>query len=144
MPYRADNVDLLLPAFAVKTRQVLAKLKDMGHSPVPFDTLRTQAEAEKFFIRGVGSRNSMHLYGIACDVICDKHGWGCGDLKCSFFQDLGLVVEGLGLVWGGRFKQRHDLPHFQGCGASAAEQARVRALGWDARNAYVEARLCKP
>lgn len=144
MGYRHDDIDLLLPSFAVKVRQIMAAMIKMGHKPVPFDTLRTPEEAAKFHARGVGSKNSMHIYGVACDFICDRHGWSCAKNKCAFFRDLGMVVETLGLVWGGRFKTRHDLPHVQGCGASVREQARVRSMSWTARNAYVAARLCKP
>jgi hypothetical protein len=144
MAYKADDIDLLLPAFAVKVRQVLGDMKALGHSPVPFDTLRTEAEAAKFFARGVGSKNSMHIYGVACDVICNKHGWDCKKNKCKFYTDLGKIVEARGLVWGGRFSNLNDLPHFQACSASVAEQAKVRKMTWDERNAYVLARMCRP
>jgi hypothetical protein len=145
MTFRADDINLLLPSFAAYVRLVLEEMKRRGYDPCPFDTLRTQAEAAKFFARGVGSLNSMHCYGVACDVICNKHGWECSAHGCEFFSGLGDVVEALGLVWGGRFKSRHDLPHFQGCGAGAAEQARVRAIKDPVtRDAYIAARLCRP
>ena len=143
MPYRADDLNLLLPSFAVKARRVLDAMRALGYDPCPFDTLRTPAEAAKFHARGVGSKNSMHCYGVACDVICNKHGWDCSAHGCKFFTDLGRVVEAEGLVWGGRFRSRHDLPHFQSC--TVADQPRVRAIkDWAARDAYIAARLCKP
>lgn len=141
MTYRADDINLLLPAFIPKVRQVLAALVTQNHDPVPFDTLRTPAEAAKLFARGTGSKNSMHLYGIACDVICNKHGWNCGKFGCRFYQDLGASVRAAGLEWGGTWKTRVDLPHFQGC--SVADQPTVRRLPWDERNAFVAARMCR-
>jgi peptidoglycan L-alanyl-D-glutamate endopeptidase CwlK len=124
--FRADDLTLLLPSFERKAREVLAAMVSLGYDPVPFDTLRTPAEAAKLFARGVGSRNSMHCYGVACDVICGKHGWDCSASGCKFFCALGEVVESLGLVWGGRWKSRNDLPHFQLC--SVADQDAVRAI----------------
>jgi hypothetical protein len=137
--YRADNVDLLLPFFAGKTYAVLASMEAKGYKPVPFDTLRTPAEAAKFFARGTGSKNSMHLYGAACDVICDVHGWGCQAKGCNFYRDLGISVELQGLVWGGRFRSRVDLPHFQIC--SVADQPAVRAIkDWAERDEFCKKR----
>lgn len=141
--YKADNIDLLLPSFAAKVRQVIENMEGLGYDPIPFDTLRTPAEAAKFFARGVGSKDSMHLYGVACDIICGIHGWECRKNKCKFFTDLGKTVESLGLVWGGRFKNRNDMPHFQSC--TIADQAEVRAIKDPvARDAFIAARLCKP
>lgn len=138
--YRSDDLTLLLPSFERKARLVLSGMDARGFEPVPFDTVRTAAEAAKFFARGVGSKDSMHLYGVACDVICDLHGWSCSAHGCKFFSVLGEVVEGLGLVWGGRWK-RHDLPHFQG--VSVADQPILRAIKDPAeRDAFVAARLC--
>ena len=140
--YRADDLTLLLPSFERKARAVLAEMVARGYDPVPFDTLRTPAEAAKLFARGVGSANSMHCWGVACDVICGAHGWDCAAHRCKFFQALGEVVEGLGLVWGGRWASRRDLVHFQGC--TVADQAAVRAIKDPvARDAFIAARLCK-
>ena len=141
MPFRPDDIDLLLPSFAAKARLVLDDMRARGYDPCPFDTLRTPAEAAKFYARGVGSKSSMHLYGVACDAICNRHGWDCAAHGCKFFQALGEVVEARGLVWGGRWK-RHDLPHFQGC--SVADQAAVRAIKDPAaRDAFIAAKLCR-
>lgn len=136
MPYRSDDINLLLPTFQPVARQVLDNMRKLGYDPCPFDTLRTPAEAAKLFARGVGSRNSIHLYGAAMDVICNRHGWDCHAHGCKFFADYGRVVEDLGLVWGGRWKTRVDLPHCQA--VAVKDQAAFRALpGFNARNAFV-------
>lgn len=139
--YKADDIDLLLPSFAAKVRQVMEKMEKLGYEPIPFDTLRTPAEAAKFFARGVGSKDSMHCYGVACDIICGSCGWSCFKNKCNFYIDLQHTVEALGLTSGARFK-RKDYPHFQMC--KVADQAAVRSIKDPvAREAYCLARLRK-
>lgn len=141
--YKADDIDLLLPSFAILVRRVLQAMRDKGYDPVPFDTLRTQKEADKFAARGVGSARSMHLYGAACDVICGAHGWDCGRHRCKFFETYGDVVESLGLTWGGNFDRdrkrrdrKYDAPHMQAC--TVGEQDAVRAIAdWAERDRYV-------
>jgi hypothetical protein len=134
--YPSDDIDLLLPSFAAKVRRLLDAMRARGFDPVPFDTLRTPKEAAKFAAKGVGSANSMHLYGAACDVICGVHGWGCHERSCMFFGALGSEVEALGLTWGGRFKTRFDQPHFQAC--TVEQQPSVRAIAdWHERDRYV-------
>lgn len=123
--FKSDDVNLLLPSFALHVMDVVADLQDAGHKPVVFDTLRTPEEAAKFAKRGTGSKNSMHLYGVAADIICGDHGWDCAKHKCGFYDLLGKVAEERGLVWGGRWK-RVDKPHIQYC--LVAEQAVVRAI----------------
>lgn len=112
MTYKSDDVDLLVPAFADEVRTVLWLLRERGLDPVPFDTLRTPEEAALNAARGVGIAKSMHCYGVACDVICGRHGWGCYKNRCDFFAHLGAVVKARQLVWGGDWR-RKDLPHFQ-------------------------------
>lgn len=136
--YKSDDIDLLLPSFAAKVRLVLDAMRGRGFDPIPFDTLRTPKEAAKFAARGVGSANSMHLYGAACDVICGVHGWDCHQRNCMFFGALGCEVELLGLTWGGRFRTRFDQPHFQCC--TVDQQPAVRAIAdWHERDRYVAA-----
>ncbi len=139
--YPSDDVDLLLPSFAIVVRRLLDAMRARGFDPVPFDTLRTPKEAAKFATKGVGSRNSMHLYGAACDVICGAHGWDCREHKCLFFGTLGSEAEALGLTWGGRFRdrtgrKRFDGPHVQAC--TVAQQGAVRAISdWHERDRLV-------
>ena len=135
--YRPDDLGLLLPSFQPVANRILFEMRELGYDPCPFDTLRTPAEAAKNFARGVGSKNSMHLYGAAMDVICNRHGWGCSASGCRFFADYGLVVEALGMVWGGRWA-RHDLVHVQ-C-VAFADQARFRALRPEFRDSFVAPR----
>lgn len=133
--FKSDDIDLLLPSFAILVRRVLQAMRDKGYEPVPFDTLRTPKEAAKYAARGVGSARSMHIYGAACDVICGVHGWDCKKHGCKFFEAYGDAVESLGLTWGGRWRKR-DLPHMQAC--KVGEQDAVRAIAdWAERDRYV-------
>lgn len=125
--YRADDLNLLLPSFREATVRVIERLRAQGFDPIPFDTLRTPEEALRNAKRGSGILDSIHLYGCACDVICGVHGWSCKASKCKFYTKLGAAVEAEGLVWGGRFPSRVDLPHFQGI--AVREQKAMRDLG---------------
>ncbi len=124
--YKADDVDLLLPTFRPVAKRLLAAMTAWGFKPVPFDTVRTAAEAARNAKRGTGSSTSMHLYGCAMDVICEDHGWDCGSKKCDFYEALGREAESLKLVWGGRWAMR-DLPHVQAL--PVTWQPQMRALG---------------
>ncbi len=139
--YKSDNVDLLLPSFATKAREIIAAMKARGFEAVPFDTLRTKEEAARNLARGVGIADSIHCYGAACDCICADHGWDCAKQGCSFYRVLGREVEARNLVWGGRFRRR-DMPHFQAL--TIRDQPAFRALpDATARDAFIRARLCK-
>jgi hypothetical protein len=126
--YKSDDVELLLPSFKPVIMELMLRMAARGFTCVPFDTVRTSEEAARNARRGRGIENSIHIYGAACDLICAEHGWSCGTQRprCGFFQALGAEAEGLGLLWGGRFK-RVDLPHVQGI--SIKQQETMRKLG---------------
>lgn len=143
--YRSDDIELLLPTFREKVRELMLRMGELGFEPVLFDGLRTQAEAAKNAAKGVGIADSVHCYGAAADLICNTHGWDCVKAKCKFYTALGREAEALGFVWGGRFT-RVDLPHVQGI--TVAQQRRMRALGTDvvsglARDNMVRAHFAK-
>ncbi len=141
--YRSDDLDLLLPAFQPYARLILDDLRAWGHDPCPFDTRRTPEEAAKNHARGTGSKDSIHCYDAAMDVICNKHGWDCASHRCKFFVDYGKIVEARGMVWGGRFTKRLDLVHCQAL--EVKHQNMFRRLATRAeRNAFIAARLCLP
>lgn len=137
--YRADDVELLLPAFREVAKRLLERLHARDFEPVPRDTLRSRTEAAANARKGTGITDSMHCYGVAMDVICGAHGWACPAKGCAFFEALGEEAEKLGLTWGGRWRRR-DLPHVQA--VAVFDQGRIRALQTDAeRDAFVRGRL---
>lgn len=149
MSFKADDINLLVPSFRPVVTRILDDLRAAGHSPVPRDTLRTRSEALVNASKGTGIADSMHLYGVACDIICGKHGWGCREAGCAFYTALGKVARGYPeVVWGGTWKRNGkgpDLPHIQ-C-VTVGEQPMVRDLarkgGLDAVEAFVSRKLRK-
>lgn len=126
--YKSDDIELLLPSFKPVIVELMKRMAVRGFTCIPFDTARTEEEAERNARRGRGIENSIHIYGAACDLICAEHGWQCSSQKprCGFFQALGAEAEALGLLWGGRFK-RVDMPHVQAI--SIKQQDNMRKLG---------------
>lgn len=126
MPYRQDDINLLLPSFRSRVERVLKGVRAAGYKPCLFDTLRTREEAARNAKKGTGSANSMHLYGCAADVICDEHGWSCDEHKCDFYRVLVDQVVAAGLV-SGRYFSKVDMPHMQG--VRVGQQGEMRTIG---------------
>lgn len=124
--YRSDDINLLLPTWREKVRELMVRMGELGFKPVLFDGLRTAEEALKNAAKGTGIANSMHLYGCAADLICDVHGWSCHAAGCNFYRVLGAEAEAMGMVWGHRIKPG-DYPHVQG--VAKAKQNAMRAFG---------------
>jgi hypothetical protein len=124
LKYRQDDVDLLLPTFRASVVRVVARMQALGFEPVVFDTLRTLEEAARNAAKGTGILNSLHLYGAACDVICNVHGWTCNAKRCKFYTVLRRVALAEGCCIG----PAGDLPHFQAIPVGAW-QNRLRAHG---------------
>lgn len=138
--YPADDLGLLLPSFQPIAGKLLATMTELGFEPVPFDTARTPTEAAANAVKGTGSVHSIHIWGCAMDVICDKHGWQCKAKGCKFYVALGREAKALGLIWGGDWP-KGDMPHVQVI--PVAWQSRMRALdpgpaGLAARDALVQ------
>jgi len=124
--YRSDDISLLIPEFRALVEALLVEMRTDGFAPVLRDGLRTRGEAAANAAKGVGIADSMHLYGIAADIICDEHGWGCAKVGCHFFTALGEHAKALGLTWGGDWRRR-DLPHVQM--VPVGWQTRIRRAG---------------
>lgn len=136
--YKSDDIELLLPTWREKVRELMNRLGELGHRPILFDGLRTMDEAKRNAAKGVGIENSIHCYGAAADLICSKHGWSCQGQHCRFFVNLGREADAMGIVWGGHFT-RVDLPHCQGI--SVHMQKEMRALGAEPITAAARDRL---
>lgn len=126
----------LLPGFRKKLELVFWRLKMRGFKPALFEGLRSPARAKRLSIRGTGIKNSMHIYGIAADVVDrDK----LHEAPAAFWQALGEEAERVGLTWGGRWKTEKrpegDRPHVQFIPISM--QNRFMAMSEAERKAYV-------
>ncbi len=122
--FKEDEIKLLLPFMQVRTQLLLDRMKELGFRPVLFDGMRTQEEANKNAAKGTGIVHSVHLLGLAADIICDDHGWQCRAKKCKFYTNLKREALDLGFVCGADFPSV-DEPHVQGCFVS--DQGRLRA-----------------
>lgn len=113
------SLDDLSPRMKPLAMQLLARLTEAGIPVLIVDTLRTPEEHAANLAKGVSwTTHSKHLDGDAIDVCpyaqYDAHGadkllWDSGD---PIWNRIGLIGEGLGLRWGGRWKVR-DVGHFE-------------------------------
>jgi hypothetical protein len=122
--YKQDDISLLLPFMQVRVQLLLDRMKELDFKPVLFDGMRTSEEAAKNAAKGTGIVHSVHLLGLAADVICDEHGWQCRAKKCKFYTNLVREAKDLGFVCGADFSSV-DEPHVQAC--FVADQGRLRA-----------------
>jgi len=112
-------IDDLSQEFRPKAERLLAKLAEAGLCVMIIDTLRTHDEQIENIKKGVSwTLNSRHLTGNAIDLVPyaqyelhgpDKLQWDASD---PAWLRMGVIGESLGLVWGGRWKQR-DMGHFE-------------------------------
>lgn len=125
------DVQWLAPAFRARIVDgVLPAMRALGHEPVVWETLRTAERAEWLQARGSSrnGRRSMHLYGVACDIICLRHRWDCPNIPdCDFYRQLGIAARAQRLHWGGDWQTLVDRPHVQA--VPIGMQGRVRTTG---------------
>lgn len=127
MSRRLDDLSLRFRPLAV---ELLARCVEAGIPVAIIDTRRTPEEHAANLAKGVSwTPHSTHLDGDAIDICpyaqFDAHGpdklnWDAGD---PVWTKLGVIGEGIGLRWGGRWKVK-DLGHFEYV-APAATAARA-------------------
>lgn len=121
------SLDDLDSHFKPKAFELIARCSAAGIPLFVVDTLRTKEEQEENLKKGVSwTKNSLHLpqppedKSKAIDVVpydqfllhgADKLQWNTND---PVWLQIGAIGESLGLVWGGRWKQK-DMGHFQAC-----------------------------
>lgn len=110
---RWDDVDMLIPSVKERVIILTRRLTAMGFDPKVHETYRTRERAQMLARKGTGIVDSMHLYGVAADIICGDHQWDCARHGCEFFHSVGEQAKRVGLTWGGDWKKR-DFPHVQG------------------------------
>lgn len=150
------SLDGLAPQFRAAVEQVLAFMRERGHQPTVFETLRTDERQE--FLYGFGrtyddgrgivtyseaADDTWHKYGLAADIICAVRRWAA---TSKFWQDLGEACRKFGLLWGadwnnnGRTDDERfiDRPHVQwGSGMRRSPSSRAVALQASGGNAAV-------
>lgn len=122
-PPRQASLVGLAPKFRNAVEKVVNDMQAAGYKVRVFETLRSNERQE--FLYGFGrdyddgrgavtrartADGGWHFYGLAADLVEDDGSPWIAPQK--FWQDLGLIAEGHGCTWGGRW-QMVDLPHIQ-------------------------------
>ena len=95
---------------------ILKELAGKGYKPMVAEGLRTkEQQAVKVKMGYSKTMNSMHLYGLAADIVDRRWGWGgeASNQNHPFWKALGAAAHGQGLVWGGDWKKFVDVAHVQ-------------------------------
>jgi hypothetical protein len=111
-----SDMGRLLPGFREQVEALVADMRGAGFDPRVYETWRSPERVAMLVAKGVGSKNSVHPYGIAADIIDAKLLWNA---KAAFWTNLTTFAEARGLTSGARFSKLHDLPHVQGIPVSA-------------------------
>ena len=107
----------LEPRFREVVVSLLQDLEALGWQPRVASGLRTPAQQQVKLARGVSQTlDSMHIRGLAADIIDRRHGWAgpAAAHNFAFWLDLGRLAKAKGLVWGGDWKHFRDVAHVEG------------------------------
>jgi len=101
---RKFNIALLnLEAFMIRSR--ITFRRGEAH--------RTKAQALKNAKKGVGIKNSKHIYSLGMDYWITNKGWDIvWNQDDPRYLRMGKKAESLGLTWGGRWRRR-DVYHVE-------------------------------
>lgn len=117
----ARDINLLHPELQVKAKQLIQEAAKAGYEIIITQTLRTKAEQDELYAQGrtkpgnivtqAKYPQSLHCWGVAFDIAVVIGGKANWDTK--HYDKIGPIGEALGLVWGGRWKNFPDRPHFE-------------------------------
>jgi|WetSurSiteA1Bulk_404760.scaffolds.fasta_scaffold02632_8 peptidoglycan LD-endopeptidase CwlK len=117
----------LIPEMQEKFKAFSAKMAEAGIPFILTCTYRSQEEQDRLYSQGrhlpgkivTWTQHSRHTQRDAFDIALLNKGTAHWDTKEDLnensipdYTEAGLIGESVGLVWGGRWKNR-DLPHFQ-------------------------------
>ena len=116
----STSLNDLAPRFRPLAVELLARCVEARIPIIIVDTLRTPAEHAANLAKGVSwVKRSQHLDGLAIDICpYDVYRLAAGGNKLQWdsnhpiWAHIGIIGEGLGLRWGGRWKVR-DVGHFE-------------------------------
>ena len=117
----ARDINLLHPSLRPKAEELIKKAKAAGYEIIITQTLRTKAEQDALYAQGRTKPGnivtnaiypqSLHCWGVAFDIAVVINGKANWDIR--HYDKIGPLGESLGLVWGGRWKNFPDRPHFE-------------------------------
>lgn len=90
--------------------KLLIEIPALGFQARVKEVLRTQAEANVNAAKGIGIAHSLHLLGLAADIVLTKNGVVL--TKTEQYEAVGKYWESIGGSWGGRFHTNPDGNHF--------------------------------
>lgn len=104
----------LAPDFRPLAEELLARLDAAGIDVLVVYTRRTEEQQARLLAAGRSwTPHSRHLTGHAMDLVppelAKQPNWAPED---PLWQRIGDIGEAMGLIWGGRWRQR-DCPHFE-------------------------------
>ena len=115
------GIQYLIPEAQEAATELVAVCADAGLSIKLTDSFRTKDEQDALYAQG---RTTPGEIVTSCRYPDSLHNWGCAFDFCrnvkgceyddsdGFFESVGAIAQGLGLVWGGSFK-KPDRPHVQ-------------------------------
>lgn len=119
MPMIAD-LQALHPYFRDQVKELIARCNAAGIQLAIVETYRTHAKQNEYKVMGKkytssGAGRSKHQYGLAVDVVPVVNGVAVWD-NAALWRKVGVIGEGLGLRWGGRWRKPYDPCHFEWTG----------------------------
>lgn len=136
--HTARRIQKLNPYLQVKCWMHLIQCYDQGVALRVTQGLRTFAEQDQLYMQGrttpgkkvtnAKGGQSWHNYGLAYDVVEMVNGKPLWD--SPNWELIGSIGEENGLIWGGRWTKRKDLPHFEwhpGLSLVSAKQIYVKS-----------------
>lgn len=111
------DLGLLLPILKYIAKEHVKRATDIGYDIKITETWRSKEEQNALYnqvpkVTTVKYPYSAHCYGLAYDIcLNDTKNPYPNDNK--FWDEMGKIGEGLGLLWGGRWTNPVDRPHFQ-------------------------------
>jgi len=116
------DLALLKPKVRALAQELMSLCQQFGCPILIIQTFRTIEEQDALYAKGrtapgkivtrAKGGSSLHNYGVAFDfapIVEGRPNWKRLDL----FDRVGVIGEGLGLEWGGRWVTFKDRPHFQ-------------------------------
>src|SRR6266481_9894005 len=121
----------LLPTFRAKVKSLVARMNELGYDAIMFEGFRSQERANILAKQGVGIARSMHILGLAADIVSHGRLWNADS---HFWANLGNEAKKLGLTWGGDWRKK-DVAHVQA--APVSSENALFAMNDSERETYI-------
>jgi peptidoglycan L-alanyl-D-glutamate endopeptidase CwlK len=112
----------LIPEFRTQVEQLMLQGLAAGLRPEIVEARRSQDRQNELYEQGrtkpgaivTWTKDSAHTRGEAVDIAqLDENGNITYKTTGDFYPKMGAIGKSLGMIWGGDWKGKTDLPHFQ-------------------------------